>query len=273
MLPTAVNSDTSAHILGFVLNEFPPDVSTFRSSLGYKIVSRLSRSLSQFPYPSKGKPEGLDDCCHHTQMAPSIIEDLAILLQPGFLEEGESSNRKATQQYKASRSKARTGLYAGVHDRLFQALGPQVPRTRKSVEKKINSIVGDQKDTLIVSTPYISKQCPLFFIQFFFTLLRRPEITTLVRNACSRRTISQGVRVGDVATYQYTGTTHLPSTTGGVLIQADLYFPSPAEFGQWRILCSRAFLSEMTRDNAQSKPVLERLQCVILTFRRADERG
>ena len=163
MLATAVNDDTFARILGFVLDEFPSIASTFCSSLGYKIVSRLSTSLSQLPYPSEEKPEGLDDRCHHTQIAPSLFDDLSILLQPGFFE-GELSNRKATQQYKTSRTKARTGEHAEVHDRLFLALGPQVPRTRNSAEEMINSIVGNQKDTLIVSTRYISRRCPLSFI-------------------------------------------------------------------------------------------------------------
>ncbi|KAH9065010.1 hypothetical protein EDB87DRAFT_1574733 [Lactarius vividus] len=42
--------------------------------------------------------------------------------------------------------------------------------------------------------------------------------------------------------------------------QADLYFPPAAGFGQWHILCSRTFLSDMTRDNTLSKTVLERLR-------------
>lgn len=83
-------------------------------------------------------------------MAPSVLEDLAVLLQPGFFEEGESSNRKATQ---TSRRKAITGVYAEINDRLFRALGPQVPRTRESVEEMIKSIVDNQKNTLRVGTP------------------------------------------------------------------------------------------------------------------------
>jgi hypothetical protein len=150
MLATVVNDSTSAYILGFILNKFPPNVSAFRSSLGYEIVCRLSRSLSQFPYPSDGKPEGLDDRCHNTQMAPSVLEDLAVLLQPGYFEEGESSNRKTTH---TSRRKATTGVYAEITDRLFRALGPQVPRTRESVEEMMKSIFDSQIDTIRVSTP------------------------------------------------------------------------------------------------------------------------
>ena len=136
--------------MDFVLNKLSPTVSTFRASLGYEIVYRLSRSLSQFPYSSNGKPEGLDDRCHHTQMAPSVLEDLALLLQPGYFEEGGSSNRKTTQ---TSRRKAVTGVYSEINDRLFRALGPQVPSTRESVEEAIMSIVDSQKATLKVSTP------------------------------------------------------------------------------------------------------------------------
>ena len=62
-----------------------------------------------------------------------------------------------------------------------------------------------------------------------------------------------------------TGETNSLFTTGGDTIQADLYFSSAAEFGQWRIFCPRAFLSNVTRDNA-SKAVLVRLQYVPLSL-------
>ncbi len=151
MLATAVNDVTSAYIWGFVLDKFPSSVSEFPSSLGYEIVSRLSRSLSQLSYPSNGRQEDLDDRCRHTEMAPSILEDLSILLQRFF--EAESSNRKTAQQSKTSRRKASTGVHTEINDRLFRALGPQVPRTRESVEEVIKSIVDNQKDTLRVGTP------------------------------------------------------------------------------------------------------------------------
>lgn len=150
MLATVVSEKSAAYILDFVLSKFPPTVSTFRSSLGYEIVSRLSRSLSQLPYPSNGKPEGLDDRCHHSQTAPSVLEDLALLLQSGLFEEGEPSKRKTAQ---TSRRKVITGNYAEINDRLFGALGPQLPSTRESVEDTIKSIINNQKATLKVSTP------------------------------------------------------------------------------------------------------------------------
>ncbi len=155
MLATAVKDVTSAYILGFVLDKFPSNVSAFRSSLGYEIVSRLSRSLSQLPYPFNEQPEDLDDRCRHTQVAPTILEDLSLLLQSSYFEKGEfegRSNKKTTQQHKSSRHKATTGVHAEINDRLSQALGSQVPRTRESAEKMIMSIVDNQKDTLRVST-------------------------------------------------------------------------------------------------------------------------
>ncbi|KAH9016161.1 hypothetical protein EDB85DRAFT_1898307 [Lactarius pseudohatsudake] len=194
---SSINHVTSEYILGFIFNKFPPNISAFRSSLGYEIASRLSRFLSQLPYPSNGRPEGLDDRCHRTQMAPTILEDLSLILQSGHLEEVESEGRSA--------------------------------------EKMRGSIVDNQKDT----------------VKFFFSLLRRPEITRLVRNAYFRGNIHQGVRVA-------IGATRSSFTTGRM--QADLYFPPAAGFGQWRILCSRTFLSDMTRDKSLSKAVLERLR-------------
>jgi len=63
-----------------------------------------------------------------------------------------------------------------------------------------------------------------------------------------------------------TGATHSLSTTDGDPLQADLYFSSVAGFGEWRILCSRAFLSDVTRDSVLSKAVLGRLRYVPVTF-------
>ncbi|KAI9455099.1 hypothetical protein BJY52DRAFT_1417616 [Lactarius psammicola] len=240
-----VNGVTSTYISDFVLNKFPLKISAFHSSLGYEIVSRLSRSLLQLPYPPNARPEGLDDHCHRTQMAPSILEDLCMLLQPNFFEEADSSKRKirTTQQSKTLRRKAPTGAHTEINDRLFRALGPQVPRTRESAEDMIKSIVDSQKDTL----------------SFFFALLRLPEVKTLVRNAYFRGNTSQGEQV-DAAMPPAKGANHSSSITGGDPIQADLHFQSAAGYGQWRILCSRAFLSDMTRDNALSNEVLRRLR-------------
>jgi hypothetical protein len=264
LFATAVNDVTSAHILTFALNNFPKDVSAFHSSLGYEITARLSRSLSQL-YPSGGKPQGLDDRCQDTQMAPSILEDLSMLLQTSFFEEAESSNRKTTQKSKTSRRTAPTRVYTEINDRLFRALGPQVPKTRESAEEMMKSIVDNQKNSLRASTlsSDIGRRYS-YFVQFFFTLLQHSEIATLVRNTYFRGNISQGVRM-DAGTLPETGANH-PSSSNGDPMRADLHFQSAAGYGQWRILCSRVFLSDMTRDNAQSNEVLGRLRYVLVIF-------
>jgi hypothetical protein len=150
-LTIVTNDSPSAYILSFILSKFPPDVSAFQSSLGYEIVSRLSHSLSKLPYSSSGRPEGLDYHCHHTQMAPSILEDISELLRLSFFEEAESSNKKTMHQSKSSRRRAPT-MHTEINDRLSQALGHKAPRTRESAEGMIKSIVDSQKDTLKVST-------------------------------------------------------------------------------------------------------------------------
>lgn len=89
-------------------------------------------------------------------MAPTTLEDLSMLLQSDFFEEaefeGRSRNRKAMHPSKGSKRNAATGAYAEINERLSQALGSEVPITRESAEKKIKSIVENQKDTLKVST-------------------------------------------------------------------------------------------------------------------------
>ncbi|KAH9075541.1 hypothetical protein EDB83DRAFT_2350520 [Lactarius deliciosus] len=96
--------------------------------------------LSQLPYPSNGRPEGLDDRCHRTQTAATI--DVSILLQSGFEVEPEGrSNRRTTQRSRSSRGGATTSVHTEINNRLFRAQGPQVPRTRESAEKMIKLIV------------------------------------------------------------------------------------------------------------------------------------
>ncbi|KAH9075551.1 P-loop containing nucleoside triphosphate hydrolase protein [Lactarius deliciosus] len=239
---SSVNDVTSAYILDFILDKFSSNVSSFSFSLGYEIVSRLSRSLSQLPYPSNKLPEGLDDRCRHTQMVPTILEDLFTLIQSSFFE-AESSTRKTVQQSKTSRRKNTTRVHAEIEDRLSRALGSRFPETRESAEDIMQSTIDEQKDTL----------------KFFFTLLQRFEIAELVRNAYLQGSIPQGVRVDAVTSLQAEATPSSP-IAGGDPLQADLYFPSVAGFGEWRILCSHTFLSDMTRDNALSKAVLGRLR-------------
>ncbi|KAH8979762.1 P-loop containing nucleoside triphosphate hydrolase protein [Lactarius hatsudake] len=233
---------TSAYILDFILDKFSSNISSFSSSLGYEIVSRLSRSLSQLPYPSNKLPEGLNDRCHHTEIAPTILEDLFTLLQSSFFE-AESSTRKTAQQSKTSRRKNTTRAHAEIEARLSQALRSRFPETRESAEDIMQSTIDEQKDTL----------------KFFFTLLQRFEIAELVRDAYFQGSIPQGVRVDAVTSPQAEATLSSP-IAGGDPLQADLYFPSVAGFGEWRILCSHGFLSDITRDNALSKAVLGRLR-------------
>lgn len=147
---TAVNDVTYASISNFALNSFPKDASAFHSSLGYEIVSRLSRSLSQL-CPSETKPKDFDDLCRNTQMAPSTLEDLSMLLQTSFFEESTVSNRKNAQKSKTSRRTAPTRV-TETNDRLYQALGPRVPSTRESAEEMVKWIIDNQRDTLMVST-------------------------------------------------------------------------------------------------------------------------
>ncbi|KAH9005757.1 hypothetical protein EDB86DRAFT_3162664 [Lactarius hatsudake] len=215
---------TSAYILDFILDKFSSNISSFSSSLGYEIVSRLSRSLSQLPYPSNKLPEGLNDRCHHTEIAPTILEDLFTLLQSSFFE-AESSTRKTAQQSKTSRRKNTTRAHAEIEARLSQALRSRFPETRESAEDIVQSTIDEQKDTL----------------KFFFTLLQRFEIAELVRNAYFQGSIPQGVRV-DAVTSPQAEATHSSPIAGGDPLQADLYFP------------------DMTRDNALSKAVLGRLR-------------
>jgi hypothetical protein len=238
LLATAVNDVTSAYILNFVLNKFPRDVSAFHSSLGYEIVSRLSRSLSNSRILPTENQKASMIVVIIPKWLPAYSKTFLMLLQPSFFEEAESSNRKTMQKSKTSRRKAMTGMYAEINDRLFRALGPQVPRTRESAEEMIKSVFDSQKDTLRVST--LSSAATLVeALLIFRPVLFHPASTPRnCRRLSAMRTFGGTAQGGE-------WTPPTPETGANPIhhrrrpIQADLYFPSAAGFGQWRILCSR----------------------------------
>ena len=189
LFATAVNDATCANILNFALNNFPKDASAFHSSLGYEIISRLSRSLSQL-YPSDAKPKDFDDRCHDTRMAPSTLEDLSRLLQTSFFEESKVSNRKIAQKSKTSRRTAPARVNTEINDRLYQALGSQVPSTRESAEEMVKWIIDNQKDTLMVST-LSSVIAHYKALLIFHPVLFYPTSPLRDYSACSQRILSR----------------------------------------------------------------------------------
>jgi hypothetical protein len=50
------------------------------------------------------------------------------------------------------------------------------------------------------------------------------------------------------------------------LINVDLRFKSATGFGKWRLLCSHSCLRFLTRDNEQSRLVLEKLRYVLAAW-------
>ena len=98
--------------------------------------------------------------------------------------------------------------------------------------------------------------------------MRTPEASRLVRISYFRENMLQGdLSISDeqdaISSAQGPSLS-LANKLGSV--QADLYFESAPEYGNWRILCSRPFLSDLARDNAQSGPVLKRLKYVLVKF-------
>jgi hypothetical protein len=98
--------------------------------------------------------------------------------------------------------------------------------------------------------------------------LRTPEASRLVRISYFRENMLHGnLSISDEqdAISSAKGPSlSLANKLGSV--QADLYFESAPGYGNWRILCSRPFLSDLARDKAQLGPVLKRLKYVLVKF-------
>jgi hypothetical protein len=149
---TAVSEEGYKVILQYILDGLPSDASGFRASLGYQVLSRLSRSLSRLPYDSDQKPERLDDYRRDIETAPSLLDDLFKLLREGYLDTAEAeskANKKTMQRGKTSRFKVTSGAHAEINDRLFNA-GRKAPKDRDSAEEMIRSIIATQKNALVV---------------------------------------------------------------------------------------------------------------------------
>jgi len=97
--------------------------------------------------------------------------------------------------------------------------------------------------------------------------MRTSEIAGLIRSSYFSENVLQGnLSISDEnaneATTSATGPPSSSPTITADPIQADLYFESAAEYGEWRILCSRQFLSDLARDGARTNPVLRRIEYV-----------
>jgi hypothetical protein len=95
--------------------------------------------------------------------------------------------------------------------------------------------------------------------------MRTPEVARLVRNTYFRENAPKGNL--SISDEQVDSSSSMgPSSAATVEpIRADLYFESAANYGKWRIICSGVCLSALTRDGAQSDPVLKRLEYVPVT--------
>ena len=264
----AINDDSVKLVLQFILEKIPSNTDGFRDSLAYRILCRLSHSLSRLSYPSGQQPDHFDDHRRDTEAAPALLEDLSRLLREGYLDgaEAEGKMNKKTQRGKTQRSKVTSVAHAEINDRLFQALGRDAPKNRDSAEEMVQSIITTQKNTLKVrfpSSPSSHLRDASTFDQFFTILMRTPDTARLVRSAYFRENVLQGnLSISDEQVTASSAMGLSSSIATSDLTQADLYFESAANYGKWRILCSGLCLSSLARDGAQSDPVLKRLEYV-----------
>lgn len=155
-LSKAISEDSVKQVSQFIIENIPSDTDGFCDSLAYRILSRLSHSLSRLPYPSGQQPDNFDDHRRNTEAAPAVLEDLSRLSREGYLDGVETegkTNKKITQRGKAQRSKVTSVAHAEINDRLFQVLGREAPKNRESAEELVQSIITTQKNTLKVCFP------------------------------------------------------------------------------------------------------------------------
>lgn len=153
MTPTTAVSEEGYKVVSqYILDSLSSDAGGFPASLGYQVLSRLSRSLSRLPYHSDHKPERLDDYRRDIEIAPALLEDLLKLLREEYLDKAEAegkANKKNMQRGKTSRFKVTSGAHVEINDRLFNA-GRKAPKDRDSAEEMIRSIIVAQKNALEV---------------------------------------------------------------------------------------------------------------------------
>ena len=97
--------------------------------------------------------------------------------------------------------------------------------------------------------------------------MRTSEIAGLIRRSYFSKNVLQGnLSVSDEDSNDGSTSATGPSSSSPAItadpIQADLYFESAAGYGEWRILGSRQFLSDLAQDGARTNPVLRRLEYV-----------
>lgn len=153
---TAVSDDTSKLVFRYIFERLPSDADGFKASLVHRVLSRLSHSLTRLPYPSGQEPDHLDDYQRDIELTPNLLEDLSKLLQERYLDGPEAegrANKKNLQRGKTQRSKVTSAAHTAINDRIFQALGREAPRNRKSAEELVESIIATQRNILEVRLP------------------------------------------------------------------------------------------------------------------------
>ena len=176
-LSKAISDDSVKLVFRFIFEKISSNPDGFRDSLGYHILSRLFHSLSRLS-PSGQQPGNFDDHRRDTEAAPALLEDLSTLLREGYLDGAtKGKTNKKTQRGNAQWSKVTSVAHAEINDRLFQALGRDAPKNRKSAEELVQSIITTQKDTLKVrffSSPWAICSVPQRFVSSSSLLYEPP---------------------------------------------------------------------------------------------------
>ena len=155
-LATAISENSATLVSEFIFNKFPSEADGFKNELGYRILFRLSHSLSRLPYSSGEQSKGLNDHRHDIEKAPTILEDLSKLLKGTFFDDAEveeKPNKKNKKWSKRSQSNVTSSVHAEINDRLFQFLGHEGPRSRKSAQQLVQSTLDALKHILKVWEP------------------------------------------------------------------------------------------------------------------------
>jgi hypothetical protein len=153
---TAISEHSAALVTEFIFNKFPSEAGGFKTELGYRILFRLSHSLSMLPYSPGKQPKRLNDHRHNIEKAATILEDLSKLLKGAFFDDTEieeKPNKRNKQWSKRSQSNFTSGVHAEIDDGLFQALGHEGPRSRKSAKQLVQFTLDAQRHILKVWEP------------------------------------------------------------------------------------------------------------------------
>jgi hypothetical protein len=178
----ALSEDKFTFVWNWVNEGFPHDLDSYAAKPLYaRLLSTISLSLLFFQYPDRDdRPPDLDSFHRYVALSNPVLKVIPDVIQNSFPEiNGDSSDeeqhfpmvkRKGASQKAQKYAKRNRQVTKSVDVTPFRAFGLDVPTSRYEARTMALSILGKQKDVLLVNSSLIFSSVAPGFLNPTFAL-------------------------------------------------------------------------------------------------------